>query len=165
MDGSCGIRKLDNDMHVLDPDLKEREIGGRSTCSNVVDNAVHPTPPDKLIGSDIIVEQRRAKFVAISKLTDDYLDTSGVIKSFEGEMENASDLITLVSGMSGFGWDSGDEIGSAYQQQVFTEFDTVHDWETRFHQYETNYNDRAMYSLACMLDGSCPVNFKDQVSF
>ncbi|GMH67720.1 hypothetical protein TrRE_jg6907, partial [Triparma retinervis] len=47
-DGTCGIRKLDNDMQMLDPDLPDREIGARGTCSNVVDNAVHPTPPDKL---------------------------------------------------------------------------------------------------------------------
>jgi len=162
-DGSCGIRKLDNDMQKLDPDLPDREISARSTCSNIVDNAVHPTPPDKLIGSNTIVEQRRAKFVAISRLTDDYLDTSGVVKSFEGEMENSKDMITLMQGLKGFGWDAGNELGSTYQHQVFTEFKTADDWETRFHQYEINYNDRARYSLACTLDGSCPVNFKDQV--
>ncbi|GMI25152.1 hypothetical protein TrRE_jg7627, partial [Triparma retinervis] len=115
-------------------------------------------------GSNTIVEQRRAKFVAISKLTDDYLDTSGVVKSFEGEMEDSKDLITLMKGNNGFGWDAGEELGSTYQPQVFTEFQTADDWETRFHQYETNYNDRARFSLACTLDGTCPVNFKDQVN-
>ena len=73
------MRKLDNDMSSQNPDLGEREIGGRAECSNIVDNAVHPTHPDKLIGEEKIVEQRKAKYVAISKLSDDYLDTSGII--------------------------------------------------------------------------------------
>lgn len=102
--------------------------------------------------------------MAISKLTDDYLDTSGVIKSFEGEMEDEKDLIALITNLGSFGWDAGNSLGSTYKPQVFTEFNTERDWETRFHQYEINHNDRARYSLACMLDGSCPVNFKDQIS-
>jgi len=162
-DGGCGIRKLDNDMHQRDPDLGNRQTGGRDECSNVVDNAVHPTPPDLLIGVDTIVEKRRAKYVAISRLTDDYLDTSGVLTSFEGEMEDSADLITLMSGSKGFGWASGDKLGSTFKPQVYTEFNMAPDWDTRFHQFEENYNDRAYYSLACQLDGSCPVNFKDQV--
>ena len=51
-DGTCGIRKLDNDMQKLDPDLPQRSVGGRESCSNIADNAVHPTPPDKLIGEE-----------------------------------------------------------------------------------------------------------------
>ncbi|GMH83814.1 hypothetical protein TL16_g09723 [Triparma laevis f. inornata] len=163
-DGFCGIRKLDNDMHVLDPDLDTRDVGGRASCSNIVDNAVHPTPPDKLIGVDTVVEQRRAKYVAVSLLTGDYLDTSGVLKAFEGELEDEQDLISLIEqSKQGFGWSSGSDLASTYQSQVYTEFEMQDDWDTRFHQYEVNYNDRAYYSLACRLDGSCPVNFQDEV--
>ena len=161
-DGTCGIRKLDNDMHEKDPDLGQRETGGREECSNIVDNAIHPTPPDLLIGVDTVVEQRRAKYVAISKLTDDFLDTSGVLMSFEGEMEDEADLITLLRN-GGFGWESGDDLGSTFKPQVYTEFKMAQDWDTRFHQYEENFNDRAFYSLSCQLDGTCPVDFKDQV--
>ncbi|GMI11724.1 hypothetical protein TrVE_jg8603 [Triparma verrucosa] len=163
-DGFCGIRKLDNDMHVLDPDLDSRDVGGRETCSNIVDNAVHPTPPDKLIGVETVVEQRRAKFVAVSRLTADYLDTSGVLNTFEGELEDERDLISLIGqSKQGFGWSSGSDLSSTFQSQKYTEFEMEADWDTRFHQYEVNYNDRAYYSLACRLDGSCPVNFMDQV--
>lgn len=44
------------------------------------------------------------------------------------------------------------------------DFDTAPDYQTRYSQYINNYNDRATYSLACVLDGVCPVNFKDQVT-
>jgi len=166
-DGTCGMRKLDNDMGFEDPDLGDREIGGREECSNIVDNAVHPTRPDKLIGEEVIVEQRKAKYVAISKLSDDYLDTSGIVTSFEGELENEVDLVSLLTrgAKEGkFGWDySNEELGSTFKEQVYTEFKVADNWDTRFHQYEVKYNDRAYYSLSCKLDGNCPVNFKDQV--
>ncbi|RLN83643.1 hypothetical protein BBJ28_00020737, partial [Nothophytophthora sp. Chile5] len=43
-----------------------------------VDNAVHGTGPDRLIGPLQVVERRRAKYVAISALSDDYLTTRGL---------------------------------------------------------------------------------------
>jgi hypothetical protein len=48
--------------------------------------------------------------------------------------------------------------------QVQSEFKQAADWDRRFHQYYENYNDRAYYSLACVLDGDCPVNFRDQLT-
>jgi hypothetical protein len=47
---------------------------------------------------------------------------------------------------------------------VASEFSTAKDWARRFHQYERQYNDRALYSLACVLDGDCPVDFKSQIT-
>jgi len=47
---------------------------------------------------------------------------------------------------------------------VRSEFDTADDYKIRFSQYVRNYNDRASYALACVLDGTCPVNFKTQVN-
>ena len=56
-------------------------------------------------------------------------------------------------------------LGSTYKGQVESEyFQAVGDWEKRFHQYEENYNDRSRYSTACVLDGKCPVNFRDQIA-
>jgi hypothetical protein len=162
-DGNCGIRKLNEDFDSLDPEIANREQGeGRGECSNAVDNPVHSTTPDKLIGRNKIVERRRAKFVAISKLTDDYLDTCGILKTFEGELEGEQELVKLMKS-DAFGMTSGDEIGSTYAPQVFSEFKMAKDFDTRMHQYEENFNDRAKYSLSCVLDGSCSVNFKDQV--
>ena len=44
---------------------------------------------------ETVVERRRAKYVAVSRLTDDYLGTSGIIMAFEGELDGA-DLLSLV---------------------------------------------------------------------
>ena len=41
--------------------------------------------------------------------------------------------------------------------------DTAVDYKTRFRQYISTVNDRALYSLACVIDGNCPVNFRDQL--
>ena len=48
--------------------------------------------------------------------------------------------------------------------QVYGDFDTAPDVLRRFHQFETSENDRASYSLACQLDGTCPVNFRDELT-
>ena len=164
-EGFCGNRKLDDDLKLTDPLIGKREESSRRTCSNIVDNAVHPTPPDKLIGVNTVVEKRRAKYVAISKLTDDFLDTSGVLTAYEGEMEEEKDLVTLIKGFKKqFNWGPGHELRSTYMPQRYVEgFEMADDFATRFHQFEENFNDRAFFSLACKLDGSCPVNFRDQI--
>ena len=110
---------------------------------------------------------RRAKYVGISELTDDYLDTNGVLMSFEGELENEDDMIAMISQYGQFGFSAGDTFGTTFESPVFSEgFEMKPDWDTRFHQYENSYNDRAYYSLACVLnpDASCPVNFADQIT-
>jgi len=173
-DGSCGLKNKDLDMQRLDPSLPDRRLENKKDCSNIADNPIHPSVPDKLIGPKRVVERRRAKFVAISRLTDDYLDTSGVLMSFEGEMENEQDLVTLIEGkglvgenmdLDDFGWKSGEELSSTFKEQVESKFfRSVGDWEKRFYQYDENYNDRARYSAACVLDQKCPVNFKDQIT-
>lgn len=48
--------------------------------------------------------------------------------------------------------------------QVFGEYQTAQDVFRRFHQFEMSSNDRAQYSLACQLDGTCPVNVRDQIT-
>lgn len=56
--------------------------------------------------------------MAVSKLTDDYLDTSGVLMSFEGELEGEEHLISLITQSGQFQWDAGQQLGSTYFPQV-----------------------------------------------
>lgn len=162
-DGLCGIRKRIDDLQVLDP----YRIENRSNCSNIADNPTHPTPPDKLIGLEKVVETRLAKYVAISKLTDDYLDTTGVTEIFEGGLENGSSMVPLTEllEMEGFGWNPTMTLKSTYIPPMKSgTFNQDENWATLFHQYEDTYNDRAYYSLACLLDRKCPVNFRNQIN-
>ncbi len=162
-DGYCGIRKLNDDFAITDPNLADFVPVARNTCSNIADNPVHESMQDKLIGVLHVVVTRRAKFVAVSQLTSDFLDTTGWLSAFEGEMESG-DLISLMmdSGQLGFG--AGESIQSTFAPPVRSEFETAVDYGTRFSQYIRNHNDRATYSLACVLDGICPVNFRDQLT-
>jgi len=116
------------------------------------------------LDTDQSLHLRRAKYVAISRLTDDYLDTTGIITSFEGELEDEEFLISLIAQSGQFHWSTGDQLGSTYIPQVHSEFEMAPDWNRRFHQYEEDYNDRSWYSLACVLGGDCPVNFADQLT-
>ena len=126
-----------------------------------------------LVGVPVIVESRRAKYVAISKLTDDFLDTSGITLSFEGELEGEADLTSLMdaarggifgAGQSQFRWAPGDEVKTTFADQVHDEeFKVEESWDDRFYQYQDSYNDRAWDSPSCINDGECPVDFKQQV--
>ncbi|KAJ0411824.1 hypothetical protein ATCC90586_002977 [Pythium insidiosum] len=62
-----------------------------------VDNAVHPTRPDTLAGPLHVVERRRAKYVAISRLTADYLATEGLLREIEGDFEGREALLNYFS--------------------------------------------------------------------
>ena len=162
-DGFCGIRKLNDDYDLLDPNLADFEPADRSTCSNIADNPVHESMQDKLIGLLRVVTTRRAKFIALSALTYDYMDTNGWLTSFEGELESG-DLISMIVEMGQFGFSPGQEIRSTFRAPVRSEFRTADDWNIRLRQFIRNVNDRASYSLACVLDGTCPVNFRDQLT-
>eukprot|EP01038_Epipyxis_sp_PR26KG_P012059 gene12059-16136_t len=162
-DGFCGIRKLNDDYDINDPNLANFVPVARNTCSNIADNPVHPTLQDKLIGVLHVLTTRRAKFIAVSQLTDDYLDTNGYLSSYEGELESG-DLISMINELGQFGFGAGEKIKSTFNPPVRSEFDTAVDYKTRFHQYIKNHNDRATYSLACVIDGTCPVNFRDELT-
>lgn len=62
---------------------------------NIADNPVHETVPDKLVGPMQVTQLRRSKYIAVSRLTDDYLGVTGSIRTFEGNMEGDNDLIAL----------------------------------------------------------------------
>ena len=119
-DGTCGRMKVDLDMQTFDPDLPNREKPDRRHCSNLVDNPTYETQPDKRIGDATVLERRRAKYVAVSRLTDDYLDTSGILKTYEGELQG--DLLYIVkqfnNGSMPFGWREGSEISSTFHPQI-----------------------------------------------
>jgi hypothetical protein len=161
-DGLCGLSKFNDDIDPLDPNLVDYVDPGKANCSNVADNPIHPTVPDKLIGIQKVVTRRRAKFVAASSLTADFMDTSGVLNSFEGELQSGT-LISLMNDMADFGLTPGDSIRSTFQGPVLSSFETAKDYKIRFRQFIRQYNDRAYYSLACVIDGVCPVNYKDEV--
>jgi len=42
-------------------------------------------------------------------------------------------------------------------------FHTAPDYDSRMYQYKQGFNDRAGYSLACVLDGTCGVDYAAQV--
>lgn len=123
---------------------------------NIADNPLHPTVADLLIGLPRVVEVRRAKYVAVSLLTDDYLDTVGVLQTLEGEMEGEDDLIVLLSAFGGFGWQDGfkpgDELSADFVSTYPFDtdgiakprfaFDTEYDWETRHWQFLSHRGDR-----------------------
>lgn len=198
------------------------------SCSNIADNPVHETETDKLIGSLNVVYRRRAKFMAISRLTDDFMDTSGILMVTEGELEGGMRMVNLLQAYVELGWFpdppakdtnvptgdyrirvvydnvtvdetlddvtvtmEGDDrpivvnvttiedpsvaslytvypsdplVKSTFTPPMLSEFKTAADFKTRYHQYEKQFGDRAEYSLACVLDGDCPVNFADQLT-
>ena len=165
-DGTCGKRRVDDDKHHFDPSLPFRMEPDRGNCSNIVDNPIHPTLPDKRVGPQQTTMQRRAKYVAISRLTDDYLDTSGIVNVYEGGLEKGADLLSLVRQFiatdNAFGWDTDHEIRTVYQSPVKDNY--FHQERNRdriFHQYETQLNDASQYSPSCVYDGNCPTNFSN----
>ena len=185
MDGECGIRNFSLYYAQTDPDLdclapkseacltEEIPLPSNNECSNIADNALHPTSPDLLVGRDQLVVTRRTKYVAISRLTDDFLDTSGILYTFEGELEGEADMMLLQAELGMFDWsvpenfetNGGIEGSTTFKRPVASDdFRMANDWDSRFYQYVTKPNDRSRYSLACALDGECPVNFADQVS-
>ena len=162
MDGLCGIRKLDDDHDVLDPELETFVPNSRKTCSNIADNPTHPTLQDKLIGAMRILTQRRAKYIALSELTADYLDTTGVLTSIEGEFE-AGNLISMITNLGQFGFGPGSKLSSTFMGPKRTNFSTAIDYKYRFRQYMLDYNDRAEYALACVVDGICQNNYANHL--
>jgi len=167
-DGYCGVRRLDSDMEMTDPDLDFFTPQPRDACgesiSNIADNPIHATVPDKLIGEEEIRLKRRTKFMAISQLTEDYMDTTGFLKSFEGELSTGY-LVSMDSEQGQFGLGSGEKLATTFAAPVQSdEYKTAVDYKVRFKQFIDNNNDRASYSLACVIDGVCPVNYKDQIT-
>jgi hypothetical protein len=170
-DGTCGKRDINDDKHHFDPSLPFREEPNRGDCSNIVDNPIHPTLPDQRIGRETVVQQRRTKYVAISRLTDNYLDTSGLVATYEGELEDGADLLSLVRRFrtkedNPFSWKiQTEQTGSIYQPPVHDRsFSQAMNKNRDYHQYETHEKDSSFLSPSCRYDGRCPNNFTDHVT-
>ena len=169
-DGACGIRQKDEDYGLNDPEIPTRDLQDRGNCSNIEDNPLHPTMPDELVKELYVIERRRAKFIAVSALTPDLLDTTSQLDSFEGELEDAP-LDALIQSYGQFDWsiDGNAEarIATTFQPPLLPpdDFNLKPRREAlgRFHQYSFQPNDRARYSLSCVYDLTCPVNFNDQL--
>ncbi|CEG41490.1 carbohydratebinding protein [Plasmopara halstedii] len=89
-----------------------------------VDNAIHATGPDRLVGPLHVVERRRAKYVAISALTEDYLHTRGLLREVEGDFEGREALINFFAFSEGlFGLtDASDGAVAGDEIRPFREF-------------------------------------------
>lgn len=163
------------------PGVKAQPWGANVQDGNLADNPIHQTLPDQLIGPPKTVEKRRTKYVAISPLTEDYLDTTGVLRSLEGGLETSNNngsltveaeyLLALVGVTAedinelGFGWAGlfsnnnhlpWEASYSYHPAQYSAGFTSSEDWDSLFHDYEIKYHDKAYYSPACILDGHCP---------
>jgi hypothetical protein len=96
------------------PAVKAQSWPANYRDKNIADNPSHPTVPDLLIGPKVIVQKRRTKYVALSRLTDDYLNTTGSdIVVLEGEAVNGDSLLAALAGSergpaagARFGWDA-----------------------------------------------------------
>lgn len=151
------------------PAVKAQPWAQNYEDKNVVDNPMHPTVADLLIGPHRPVQYRRAKYVAVSLLSADYTNTTGILRVVEGELTDDLDVIALVSDSEllgrpqaaaaaaaaevsaamPFGLHPGAEQASTFPRDVtartaerFT-FDVIADWYDRHHQYSKDYNDRA----------------------
>jgi hypothetical protein len=103
----------------------------------------------------------------MSRLTPDLLDSSGVLRTFEGGLEGSESMLSLLGLMTAEGnllqpfvFSAGEELGSTYRPVVDSEFHTDAEYSRRAHQFEARYNDRATYSAACLIDGTCPLDFR-----
>jgi hypothetical protein len=148
------------------PAVRAQEWGANYLDKNIADNPVHPTVPDRLIGPEQNVESRRAKYLAVSLLSHDYLDTTGVVRIMEGSLEEEKDLIAVINDYGRFGWEAGDLARSTYAFPIDGQeetgptivvnkpfnFFTEADWYDRFYQFCQDHNDRN-FSF---------VNFRDQ---
>ena len=128
----------------------------------------HPTT-DLLVGRDQVVVTRRTN-VAISRLTDDFLDTSGILYTFEGELEAEADMMLLQAELGMFDWTVPETFA---ETGAWTDLRRLNarcsrptlKWRA-IGSRSTNTSPVMIgqYSLACALDGECPVNFASQVS-
>lgn len=142
---------------------------------NIADNPLHPTVADLLIGPERIVEVRRAKYIAISRLTNDYLNVSELLLTMEGELENEDDLITILSQFGRFGWTDTERRSSVPSGSTFlpdmtaqgapfqfrTQDDT--DWLSRHWQYITEKHDR--YHVSGVLPSAPNITYNNIVNF
>ena len=80
---------------------------------NIADNPTHSTIADELIGPTQLVHMRRTKYVAISRLQDDYLGITNWMNIIEGEAADMASLSKIVDLKGYLGWAATDEGSSS----------------------------------------------------
>lgn len=83
------------------PAVKAQSWAANYRDGNVMDNPPQRTVPDLLIGPDSVVLRRRTKYVALSRLSDDYTALLPGVTVLEGETLDGDSLLAAV------GWASG----------------------------------------------------------
>ena len=78
------------------PSVRAQPWSANYQDGNIADNVVHPTYLDKRIGPPEIILRRTAKYVAISVLTEDFRNTSGVVTFVEGGLEDSKELSSVI---------------------------------------------------------------------
>ncbi|KDO26743.1 hypothetical protein SPRG_20541 [Saprolegnia parasitica CBS 223.65] len=58
-----------------------------------IDNAIVSTRPDRMTGPLHVVEQRRAKYLSISRLAPDFLSTEALVVEMEGDFDGEGSLV------------------------------------------------------------------------
>lgn len=144
------------------PAVKTQDWKDNYYDNNIADNPVHETVPDKLIAPEHIVFERRTKYIAISQLTDDYMDTTGVAYILEGETLDDEPLVDLIEQFDPFNFSTlvVNNHNDTTQRHIHGDikppfnFTTADDWETRYWQYYDEPGDR----------WNDTVNFRDQIT-
>lgn len=148
------------------PAVKAQTWADNYRDKNIADNPPHPSVTDLLIAPHRVAQERRTKYIALSRLTDDYLDVIGDIHVFEGEITGPEALIALWGEGKQFGWHtdankvrSHTRTGDVYTDQLHPlsgpagtddeisfphAFSVEVDWEDRHWQYTSAINDRKL---------------------
>ncbi|KDO26007.1 hypothetical protein SPRG_08660 [Saprolegnia parasitica CBS 223.65] len=64
-------------------------------CGYKIDNAIESTRPDRITGPLHVVEQRRAKYLSISRLAPDFLSTETLVVELECDFDGEGSLIVF----------------------------------------------------------------------
>jgi hypothetical protein len=118
---------------------------------NIADNPIHSTTPDELIAPSKVVFTRHAKYVSITKLSDNYLELTRFTNLFEGEAINRT-LNSILDDFGQFGWSSGEfEGGTTEHHQI---------WATDVDQRKATHRNRSFpetLELARFVAAGAPV--------
>jgi hypothetical protein len=126
---------------------------------NIADNPVHGTGPDQLIAPSKVVFTRRAKYVVLTRLAENYLETTKYNNLYEGEAINRS-LNTILDDFGQFGWDSGEVPGGTTEHHQI--------WATDVDQKKATSRNRSFpeqLELQRYIDAGAPLDDKPPFDF
>ncbi len=121
---------------------------------NIADNPIHGTEPDQLIAPSKVVFTRRAKYVVLTKLSDNYLELTRFNNLFEGEAINRS-LNSILDDFGQFGWGVSDVSGGTTEHHQI--------WATDVDQKKATSRNRSFpeqLELQRYIDAGAPLDDK-----